>query len=522
MLIPRSDAPSLLREGETCWKVTTATRASLLVDAENYFAALRTSLLKARRQILIAGWDFDTRTQLPRPQASADAEQLSAPTELGELLGYLIRTRPGLEIHVLRWDYHLIYMHDRELATRRKLEKLGIHFHSDAAHPIAGCVHHKVVVIDDVLAFCGGIDLTHNRLDSSRHEPDDQRRKAPDGTPYGAVHDTQLCVSGPVARSLAEYLRECWHVSCGRCPTTIKDTHVLWPDRLPVDFRNVRVGISRTLPPRGLKTAVREVENFYLAAIGAAQRTVFVENQYFTSERIARALADACEREPLLEGLLIGCEKPKAFIEYHTMGYGRARFNDILANSAARERMPMLAALDASGAGINVHSKLAIFDDRWLTVGSANLNRRSMGFDVECNVIIEVNTQAERRHLRKLRDQLVAEHLDMQTDEVPFAIRAHGLSRLPFVYQRGRKLVPIDPRERERNLGPVLVPFFDREKPWPEILPSPVTNDGLGWQHAVALVVIATTAAILGHTFFGDEPMTMASLQKLMVLFDAG
>jgi phospholipase D1/2 len=514
-------AGSLLREGETCWKVASATRATLLIDGEDYFTALRAALLKARKQILIAGWDFDTRAQVPACGTPEDGELYSAPTELGELLGYLIRTRPGLEIHVLRWDFHLIYWQDREFTTRRRLQKLGVRFHSDGAHSFFGCVHHKVVAIDDALAFCGGMDLTHKRWDTRIHDPQDHRRCDHAGAGYTPVHDTQLCVAGPIARVLAEYLRDCWHVSTGACPTSINETAALWPDGLRVDFRNIRVGLSRTLPPRGLRPGVREVETLYLAAIAETQRELYIENQYFTSTRIAQAIADRCRRMPELQGLLIGCERPKTFIEHHTMGYGRTHFLDVLAASPAGKRVPLLAALDSSGRGINVHSKLAIFDDRLLTVGSANLNRRSMGFDVECNLVLEARTEADRRHMRTLRNRLLAEHLDLPVDEVPFAIRQYGLAGLPQAVQRRRKLVPVDASDRKRNLGPVLVPFFDREHPWPQ-WPSPVADTGLRWQHAVVLVTVAFAAALLGHSLFGDEEMTLASLQKLMLMFDSG
>ena len=105
----RSAGPSLLSEGETCWRSAIATRATLLIDGDEYFRALRSALLQARHQVLIAGWDFDTRTSLPGEAANDDA-----PTELGELLGYLIRRRPDLQVHVLRWDYHWLYADDRE------------------------------------------------------------------------------------------------------------------------------------------------------------------------------------------------------------------------------------------------------------------------------------------------------------------------------------------------------------------------------------------------------------------------
>lgn len=130
---------SLLQPGDTCWRTSLAERATLLVDGEEYFAALRTALLRARHLIVIAGWDFDTRIHLP-PRPNASGEALSAPSQLGELLGYLLHTRPGLQIHVTRWNYHWIYRDDREPDTRRQLQSRGVHFLEDARHPATGCV----------------------------------------------------------------------------------------------------------------------------------------------------------------------------------------------------------------------------------------------------------------------------------------------------------------------------------------------------------------------------------------------
>lgn len=522
MLSPAFEsAPSLLREGDTCWKVSTARRATLLIDGEEYFNALRSALLKARKQILIAGWDFDTRAQIPAC-GPPESELQTAPTELGELLGYLIRTRPGLEIHVMRWDFHLIYWRDREFMTQRRLEKLGVRFHSDGAHSLFGCVHHKVVLIDDALVFCGGMDLTHNRWDTSCHDPEDVRRSDHRGTRYTPVHDTQLCVTGPIVALMGEYLRDSWHVATGSCPTPPRDNTSLWPDALRVDFSNIRVGISRTLPPRGRHRVVREIERLYLAAISGTQRELYIENQYFTSTLIAQAIADQCRRVPRLQGLLIGCARPKTFFETHTMGYGRTNFYDVLAASPARDRVPLLAALDTAGRGINVHSKLAIFDDRLLTTGSANLNRRSMGFDVECNLVLEARDETQRRRMRTLRNRLVAEHLELSPDEVPFAIRQHGLAGLPSAIQRRRRLARVQMDEPKPKLGPVLVPFFDREQPWEPLLPQPERRLTLNWQSAVVLLTVALAAALLGHSLLDGQEATLASLQKWMMMLGSG
>src|SRR5688572_18554310 len=131
-----ADTSSLLREGETCWRAGTATRATLLVDGEEYFSILRQALLQARKQILIAGWDFDSRTLL-RP--AHGEQQDGAPLQLGELLGHLRRTRPGLQIHVARWNYHWMYRADREPGTREQLECRGIHFYEYTDHPLTAC-----------------------------------------------------------------------------------------------------------------------------------------------------------------------------------------------------------------------------------------------------------------------------------------------------------------------------------------------------------------------------------------------
>ena len=56
------------------------------------------------------------------------------------------------------------------------------------------------VVIDDALAFCGGIDLTLRRWDCGEHTPDDPRRLAGD-KPYPPFHDTMMAVDGEAAAS---------------------------------------------------------------------------------------------------------------------------------------------------------------------------------------------------------------------------------------------------------------------------------------------------------------------------------
>lgn len=511
-----SDTSSLLKEGHTCWKVSNATRAALLVDGEEYFGVLREALLHAREQILIAGWDFDSRILLPPARNCSPSDELAcAPLQLGELLGYLLRTRPGLRIDVVRWDYHWLYRSDREADTREKLTRLGVHFHEHDGHPVTGCVHYKVVVIDDVLAFCGGMDLTHHRWDTCSHDPEDTNRCDCTGTSYMPVHDTQLCVAGPVAAHLGNYLRAHWP-DPNKSPRRPKRRATFWPDSLPVQLENIRTGICRTQPNK-VGTNVREIEACYLAAIGATKHTMYIENQYFTSTRIAQAIADRCRREPALQGLLVGMERPKTDIELHTMGYGRRQFHEILNEAGMSERVPLVAAM-SGGRGINLHSKTAIFDDRWLTVGSANLNRRSMGFDVECNLVLEAATDAHRQTLKRLRNRLLAEHLGMSIEQVEAAVNANGLAQLPDLASGSRSLALLQPLKPEPIFGPVLAPLFDRDDVW--MPPSrPAAQRQGGWSAPLTLIAVASLF-LLGDGVLKEIPSLTQIQQELERILD--
>ncbi|WP_455366940.1 VTT domain-containing protein, partial [Kaarinaea lacus] len=72
-----------------------------------------------------------------------------------------------------------------------------------------------------------------------------------------------------------------------------------------------------------------------------------------------------------------------------------------------------------SDSPINVHAKIMIVDDTYATVGSANLNNRSMGLDTECNAIIDAHSNAEAQSgIANFRHRLLAEHLGCSMEKV--------------------------------------------------------------------------------------------------------
>ena len=84
------------------------------------------------------------------------------------------------------------------------------HFRLDGMHPKGASHHQKMVVVDDAVAFVGGIDLSRWRWDTPSHQPDDPRRIDPDGRPYPPFHDMMMMVEGEVAERLGELARERW------------------------------------------------------------------------------------------------------------------------------------------------------------------------------------------------------------------------------------------------------------------------------------------------------------------------
>ena len=148
----------ILESGRNCWKIEHASRQATLVDAAEYFSAFVEACRAAQRQILILGWDFDRHERLHRLEPSDEF-----PDELGEFHVALVRRNPKLSVYLLSWDFNMIYAAERELLPALRLRIQApprFHFRLDGQHPKGASHHQKVVVVDDRVAFAGGIDLS--------------------------------------------------------------------------------------------------------------------------------------------------------------------------------------------------------------------------------------------------------------------------------------------------------------------------------------------------------------------------
>jgi len=444
----------LLRPGETCWRIARADRVAVIVDAADYFATVRAAVQKARHTVLLIGWDFDTRIKLGRP-----GDDSKVPNKLGKFLTWVVRQRPDLRVYVLRWDLGAIHALGRGTTPLVILDWLTddrIRFKLDGAHPAGSAHHQKIVVIDDTLAFCGGIDMTADRWDTREHLDEHPERIRPTTRRrYGPWHDVSTAVDGEVARALGEMARERWKRATGEDIEPPPPMESAWPEGLDPSFRDVDVAVSRTAPEHEGRSGVHEIEALYLAAIAAAERTIYIESQYFASRKLADAMAARLREADGPEIVVVNPEAADGWLEEEVMGSSRARLLRLVGEADRNDRFRMYTPVTTRRRPIYVHAKVMVVDDRLLKVGSSNLNNRSLGFDTECDLSIEARPGAVGgadlgRTIVGLRNDLVAEHLGVENAVLEREIERAGGSlvrAIEALRSDGRSLVPFAPPE---------------------------------------------------------------------------
>jgi phosphatidylserine/phosphatidylglycerophosphate/cardiolipin synthase-like enzyme/uncharacterized membrane protein YdjX (TVP38/TMEM64 family) len=505
--------------GRNCLRVERATKVAFLVDGEEYFGAVRAALAKAQHSFYILGWDTDSRMRLT-PKGAQDG----LPEPLADFLNAIVAARRGVHGYVLSWDFAMLYTLEREWFPLYKLDwrtHRRLHFHLDDHIPAGASHHQKIVVVDDAVAFVSGYDLTRVRWDTSRHAEDDPCRIDHRGWKYPPFHDVGIAVGGDCARALGELARERWRRATGKSlgsppppPTSATDA---WPADVDPALTDVDVAIARTEPRFNGYPEVGEVRQLHLDAIASARRTIFAENQYFTSRLITDAFEQRLREDDAPEIVVLSPFKQSGWLEISTMGVLRGRIHRRLrgADAKCRYRLyyPTLPWLDAKGECLNIHSKVLVADDQFLMIGSANLADRSMGTDTECNLALEARGDRRiEKAIAGLRERLLAEHLERTPAEVAETLHRTGslhqtISELNRDGKRGLK--PIEP-ELDPHLD-ALVPdqqVLDPERP---IDPDTLVADLVPKEEArgsartrlsiAALVIVALTALALAWRY---------------------
>ena len=437
---------SVLTPGDTCWRLARATRAAFLIDTEAYFTAVFEALRKARRSVILLGWGFDPRTRLfPDGEDGPDD-----PDEVGRILIELSRARPDLDIRLLIWRSALPIAATQEFfphRSRKWFEGTPVRFVLDDQVPFGACHHQKVLVVDDAVAFCGGGDISVDRWDTPAHLDVDQRRIMPDHECHAPRHEMVMMVDGEAARALGDLARERWRRATGEVleappPDPGVDP---WPAHVPAHLVDTDMGIARTQPAWHGEPEVEEIRRLTQASILEARRTIYMENQYFTSPLVAEALASRLAEPDGPEVVLVSTGQSPSWFDRLTMD--RARSNMLWRLRAADifGRFRAFHPTTPLGAKIIVHAKTAVFDDRIARVGSANLNNRSGGFDTECELAVEADGEAARLAIGAFRDRSIGHFLGHTGDTVA---KAHA--------ELGGLIPAIDHLNHQGRLSPIL------------------------------------------------------------------
>ena len=319
------------------WRVRKSNHVRLIIDAEQYFADLKAALAQARSQILLIGWDVDTRVQSRRAWWNTDA---------GPVHHRLVRRNKRLNIYILKWNFGAIKILGRGAMIIRFLKWMAhprIKVKFDSAHPFGASHHQKLIVIDGTLAFCGGIDVTGGRWDTRDHRDDRPDRRNPDGKTYDPWHDMSLALNGDAASALGELARDRWKRASGRDLPKVELEGDWQVDGRTV-ATDVDVAISRTRGEYRGDPAICENEAMFLDLIAGAKRFIYAENQYFTSRMIAAAIVKRMGEPDPPEIVLVMPLTADGWLEQIAMDTARLRLSPCSARSI-RTPVPPLPPL---------------------------------------------------------------------------------------------------------------------------------------------------------------------------------
>lgn len=472
----------------TVWRYAMAERATLIVDAADYFAIMQAAMLNARHRILLIGWDFDTRIHLATGRTWWQRGwQKRYPARLGSFIAWLARHRPGLEIKILKWSFGAFKFALRGsmwLDLVRWYPHKQIDFKFDSAHPV-GCSHHqKVAVLDSRLAVCGGIDMTTGRWDTCDHAERSAERRNPGGKSYDPWHDASMMMEGEIAQALAELGRDRWNKAGGdKLPDVIPPLASLWPEGLTPQFKNVEMGIARTRAPHQKWDEVREIRSLFVEHIKRARKLIYAESQYFASRVIAEAILARVEESDPPEIVIVHPRHADGWLEQQAMDHARAELVRCIREADHRNRFSIWTPYSGQ-TDIYVHAKIMIVDDEIVRIGSANMNNRSLGLDSECDIFIDAARPANSHltdEIRSVRLSLLAEHCGVKPETMAQLIDEAGSMQAAIAQARGsgpRYLAPYEiPElsELERKLASSQL--LDPETP--DEMFEPFANGGM-------------------------------------------
>lgn len=388
-----------------------------LVDGEPAFRRICEAIEAARRSVWVTVTFMWANFEMPDDRGSAlDVFSRAAGRGIDVRL---IFWRPDVETEQLKRN---AFWGSTDHIGLLEASRSEVRIRWDRAQP-GFCQHQKSWLIDagadTETAFVGGINLNPHSMVGPGHCGEDQN------------HDVYIELAGPSAVDVHHNFVQRWNEASERLAEDGRwgagsEANLPFPARVPTRRGNALVQIQRTVH-RGRYTDARpapegspfdiasgERSNFdqYRAAIGAARRSIYMENQYVEVPEIVTNLHRALQR-----GVEVVLLMPAAPEIWPADRPDRYAFLEARAALGAYENFTLagIAGLGTDGRRkpVHVHAKLMLVDDVWATVGSCNLHRYSLFGNSEINAAFWApNT------VRALRSQLLQEHLDQDTSRM--------------------------------------------------------------------------------------------------------
>ena len=395
----------------------------VLVDGAEALPRIAEALAGARRYVHLTGWHVAADFELERGEPAVT---------VGGLLGELAERLP---VRVLVWAgapvpaFHPTRSEVAE-AVERLVRQTRIRCEPDPREHPFHCHHEKTIVVDGQVAFVGGLDLTDqagDRFDSSAHPA---RRRL-------GWHDAGSRLRGPAVADVEAHFAMRWLEVTGERLERVEPPGPAGDSTVQV-VRTIADGMYEHVP-RG---DFRILES-YVRALRSAQRLIYLENQFLWAPEIVSVLAGKLRSPPADEFRLVVVLPSKANNgNDDTRGQLAVLFD--ADDGAGRLLAATLQARSGTRADpLYVHAKVGVVDDRWLTLGSANLNAHSLLNDTEMNVVTD-----DARLARDTRVRLWAEHLELDREEVDAA------DPRALVDERWRPIAQEQLRRRERGAPP--------------------------------------------------------------------
>jgi phospholipase D1/2 len=438
-----------------------------IFDAGPYYDRIAELLEDAQHYAIFVGWQIDSRLPFPRPFRPGQTPRRAFGLEcLKEKILRIAKEKPDFQFYFLMWDHAYFYVLERQNWQGRVWDHIhpNVHFIFDNRHPFGGSHHEKICIIDGKTALSGGIDLCDERWDSPNHFFHDPRRSLGRKTEnHGPYHDIAVQVTGPICGEIQNHIRSRWEaISCIPFPSPPAFSR-------PQEPLTHEVYLSRTFANiDARKPLTREIEFLFRDLIRSAEKRIFLEGQYYWSKEVNDLLiAKMIEKAGTdfeLTVVLADIRKLKSLTKRMSF-YELQLLQELeLAARTTRTRLtlgspyvfPPLPNTGEKPKPVYIHSKLVIVDDRYLSIGSANLATRALRLDTEINLTLEAKTEAEKLHITRFSERALRH---WSHDDV--------------------RLIPIHPMqessERIRDLSPIdrlfqkHVPwkfFFDPPRPW--------------------------------------------------------